>query len=488
MSTKYNDLEENKKNEEVSTEQMDVVLILANCIKGLKKFWLLILVLISICSSVLYFQAKSNYVPKYYSAISFVVNTKMSVSYSSSYYNNATAEQLAKSFPYIIMNSALRHVIAQDLGMGWVPGEIEATAMSGTNLITISVTANDPQLSYDILQSVIKNYPKIAKSVIGNSELIVIDETGVPRGPMNGDGARSAAKKGIMLGLALGAMIVLLYVITRRTIATEKELRELLNIKCLGELPRVAVKKRSKMDGVRILMNAKNVSYGFVEANRTIRTRIERDAAEHNAKVYMISGSIAKEGKSTVACNVALSLADKGLKVIMVDMDLRNPSVHRVLGLEKKKIGVIDVLLGTVEISEVMERYEETNLHVLLGAESTSASIDRALQAENLGRLLDELRREADYVIIDTPPSGLLADATRIVQCVDAGIFVVRQDHASKDRIVDGIEMLADAGLRICGCILNCVDDGIAGYGSKYTKYTKYYGKYGKSKYELEEE
>lgn len=494
MSREYSDSdtieEKREKTEESEAGLLDITRLIDDAFKGLRLYWMAFLVVLSVCSSLFYFQAKRSYVPEYRAATTFIVNTNMTLNYSDDYYNKATASQMAKTFPYIILNNALQHIIAEDLGVTEIPGEIKAEAMEGTNMITISVTSTSPEDAYNVLQSVIRNYPRVARSVIGETELNVIDETGMPTYPINDMEAKTAAKKGFLAGVILCCLWLALYAMTKRTVRREDDFKNMLNVKCLGSMPRMKFKKRSNKEKNQILIDNPRISYGFVESSRTIRTRIERDAQEEGAKVFMVSSAIAGEGKSTVAANLALSLADKEQKVLLVDLDLRNPSVEKTLGIKTSGKGFGDVLTGKAELSQCMIRYRRSSLQILPGGTPIHMTT-KLLSSARLGEIFEELRGMADYIIVDTPPSSLLTDAAQIVKHMDAGIFVVRQDYASTDRILDGIEMLTDTGLRLTGCVLNYAEVGITGYGyglgygyGGYGRYGKYgkYGKYG-SKY-----
>lgn len=483
MSREYSDTKVSKREttEEKEAGLLDIGRLIDDAFKGLLRYWVLFLVVVSVFSSAFYFYAKRSYVPKYYAATTFIVNTNTALNYSESYYNKATTEQLAKTFPYIIMNDALQHLIEEDLGVSSIPGVIEAKALESTNMITISVTAYTPENAYNILQSVIKNYPEVARAVVGETELNIIDETGMPTSPMNGVGTKSSALKGFLIGAVLCCVWLVLYALTRQTIRREEDFKKMLNIKCLGSIPLVKFKKRSQLEKNQMLIDNPRISYGFVEANRTLRTRIEKDALEHNAKIYMVSSAMAQEGKSTIAVNIALSLAAKGKKVILVDLDLRNPSVAKTLGIGENEKGLIDVLQGNATEEETIIRYKETSLLVLQGGKPVRDSA-QILGTDRVGKVCQALCEAADYIIVDTPPSSLLSDAAQIVKYVDAGIFVVRQDYAPLDSVLDGIEMLTDTGLRLVGCVLNRAEVGITGYGSGYGYgYGRYgYGKYGK--------
>lgn len=483
MSREYSTMNEEKieKRGEDEIERLDIMKIVDDAYKGLRRWWTVFLVIVSVCASLFYFQAKRSYVPVYQASTTFIVNTSTAMNYSSSYYDKSTAAQIAKTFPYIISNNALQHIIAEDLGMETIPGEITATALGDTNMITISVKSGSPEQAYGILQSVIKNYPKVARLVIGETELNVMDETGVPSRPVNAEGARSAAKKGLLVGMMVCCLWLFVYAVNRKTVQREDDLKKALNVKCLGSIPKINSKKRSSSKKNRILITNSFAPYGFTEANRTLRSRVERYTAETGAKVYMVSSALAGEGKSTVAANLALSLAGKGRRVILVDMDFRNPSVRKVLGLNSRKTGLIDVLSGNVSLNDIMISYENTGLQVLPGG-SPARMAAKIVSNPRIGELFTVLRGGSDYIIVDTPPSSLLTDAAELAKYMDAGIFVVKQDYAPIERILDGIEMLTDSGLHLTGCVLNEAETGITGYGygsyGKYGKYGKYGGKY----------
>ena len=173
-------------------------------------------------------------------------------------------------------------------------------------------------------------------------------------------------------------------------------------------------------------------------------------------KSFLITSAMPGEGKSTVSANIALSLAARGKSVILVDADLRNPSTAKVFGIteERHGNGTLDVLKGQVSYQEALIPYKESNVKLLLGSEAISDTAS-VLSGETMKNFVKELEKRADYVIIDTPPSGLLSDAAIVGQYVQGAIFVVREDYTWIDRIIEGTEILAASGVKIVGSILN---------------------------------
>lgn len=158
-------------------EKIDLIDYLYEFMKAFRKFFWLVFLIIIICMGGSCFWSWRNYQPVYAAYASFVVTSSQS-SYNTSYYNNTTAEQLGKTFPYILTSGVLKDVVAEDLGYSF-DSSIEATVMEGTNLFTITVQDDSPQTAYDVLTSVIENYPQVAEYIIGGTTLTVVDESGV---------------------------------------------------------------------------------------------------------------------------------------------------------------------------------------------------------------------------------------------------------------------------------------------------------------------
>ena len=270
----------------------------------------------------------------------------------------------------------------------------------------------------------------------------------------------------------------MLNVVSFRTIRSESELRSLLNIPCLGTLPFYQKKQRrnSVRTEINILNDGENSDY--VEAMRLIRTRLERQM--EGKQVLMVTSSISGEGKSTVAANLAIAMARKGKRVILVDCDLRNPTVSQIFELKDKYPGLVSILRGKSKLEEslvpVTDHGNPIGLTLLPGGEREPRLVE-ILSSENMKNVIDTLRSMADVVILDTPPSAMLVDAMMLVRHVDAVTYVIMSDFARRRYIFEGVEELTTAGAPIVGCILN----GGRTRGGRYGYYG--YGRYGYGKY-----
>lgn len=465
---------------------IDITFIVDDMWKEFLKLWWLMLIIVSISSSIVFFYVKMTWTPKYVASSTYTVDANAGYDYNSSYYNKTQATDLGATLQYVLSSTSMKQIVARDLGISKVPGKISVENQEGTNLITISVSSPNPEVSYAVLQSVIRNYPSVAEYVIGNTVLEVLDETGVPTAPSNPQNAKREAVKGFLAGAVIDVCLLFLLAITKHTIKKEEDLKKVLNVDCYGAIPRARFKKRGKKSGPeaeKVMIDNSRIPGGFREAIRSIRSKIVQEAVRHDYHVLLVSSSIAGEGKSTVAANLALALSRKGKSVILADMDLRSPAVADRLYLPECEKGTIDVLKGNSTLKDTLLPYNNSNMKILPGGEPT-VQPKKILSQPAVKEMIRELRTMADYIILDTPPCAMLSDTMNIAKYADAALFVVRQDYARIEDIMEGIRNLHDAELPICGCVLNNAEVGITGYGySQNYGYGRYGYGYGNKKY-----
>ena len=215
---------------------------------------------------------------------------------------------------------------------------------------------------------------------------------------------------------------------------------------------------------------------------RLIRTRLERQM--EGKQVLMVTSSISGEGKSTVAANLAIAMARKGKQVVLVDCDLRNPTVSKIFDLKEQYPGLVSILRGKSRLEDslvpVTDHGNPIGLTLLPGGEREPRLVE-ILSSENMEKVIKTLRGMADVVILDTPPSAMLVDAMMLVRHVDAIAYVVMSDFARRRYIFQGVEELNNTGAPIVGCILNGGHTRGGRYG--YYGYYSYRGKYGYGSY-----
>lgn len=464
---------------EEELEKMDLLAIVDDIWRGLKRFWLLCIVVVATCAIVSAFAVIIAFTPTYEAYSTFVVNSKTAYSDNAAYtnyYNETSASQLSQTFPYILTSGALSDVVAKSLDMDSVPATITADSMEGTALFTIRVRAKDAQTAYDVLQAVIQNYPSVAEYIIGDTELKQMDESGVPEQPVNQLSFKRSAVKGACGGMILCLLFLLFDARTRKTVRREEDLKSVLSVPYLGGIPFIKVKKRSDKSKEQILVDKQNQAGMLGERIRVVRNRVMKAAEEQRSGTVFVTSAAEDEGKTTVAVNLAISLAQKGKRVVLVDGNLRKPAVAGAMGLETGAYGTIDALEGAPLAADSFQTYGSDGLRVLTGRPLEAEEWD-AFQQKNIELMLDKLQPLFDYIIIDTPPCGELADALLFARCVHNAVLVARHDKTRVDQILAAAELLAETGTTLIGYTINGIEAGITGYGYGYGY--GYYGRYG---------
>lgn len=477
---------ENKQAQEI--EKIDIINIVADFLYGLKKLWLVILILIIVCALRSYFATSFSYTPQY------VASATMSVTTSSgggSYMDAESAQQMAEVFPYVLTSGVLEDVVADAMGMDYLPGSISVQAEEGTNLLTMSASADDPQVAYNLLHAVIDNYPAVGEFVFGETRLQILDETGIPSDVQREEVIRGSYKRGALQGAIIGFGILCIYVLAHRTVKSKDKLKKQVNLKDLGSLPFVRIKKRKKQQEHPLCILDERISLTYLEAVRKLRIRVMKEIEEKKIKTILVTSSIPGEGKTTISANLAIALARQGKKVILVDCDPRNPSVAEVLGEEEIHPGIGAVLRGEVKLSDAFTSVkvaDDCHLTVMFGGEPSK---DDAvlLGRRQMKGFIEEVQKEADVVVLDTAPAELLVDASLMARYVDAALYVVRYDYTKMNRIRAGIQSLSMSGIQMLGFVFNgdrSEKERRYGYGYSYgyRRYGSYghYGRYGRLK------
>ena len=460
--------------------EIDLIQLFRDILRGFWKYGWFIAALISIVGTICFFAARYQYTPYYSAYTTFTVNTVSTIGYNSTAQKKNVTNRIGSVFPYILTSDALRNLVIEDMGYAdfdKFPAEISASVVKDTNLVTLQVTSRDPQIAYDTLRSVLRNYPSISDVAIGEVTLKQMDESGIPTMPANTPQSRKMAALGMLVTflICIGAFSV--QSITRRTIRTEEELTRYFNTEYLGSIPSVILKKRSKNQDLPITIDTEGIPFAFAESIRTIRHRVEREAKKYNAKVILVASALQSEGKTTTA------VSNRKHNVLLIDGDLRNPSIVHALGQEPVEIGVSELLSGKCKIDEVIIPYKDRKHLVLM---PTAKSIDNPTELWTGARakeMIDLLRDKCDFVIIDAPPSAVVSDASLIARYSDGCVFVIRQDYADVNILREGMEMFTGTGCQLLGCVLNHAESG-GGYGYGRYGYGRYgYGRYGYGRY-----
>ena len=224
----------------------------------------------------------------------------------------------------------------------------------------------------------------------------------------------------------------------------------------------------------------KRVSGSFQESIRSLRIKLLRRLESGKCHAILVTSTMPGEGKTTVSTNLALALSKNGARVILVDMDLRRPSVKKALGITTPSNGLVELRERKVKsVGECLSEIEGSTLKLLAGDVPRKST--RPISARWLKSLIDTLRSQADFIIVDTPPCGLLADSANIASAVDNALYVIGAGGVEISQILDSLQFLSESGTSVIGCVLNGVETHLSGgygygYGYGYGGYSYGYG------------
>ena len=242
---------------------------------------------------------------------------------------------------------------------------------------------------------------------------------------------------------------------------------------------------RKQRDGVRIREDRNNLltpksDFFIREAYKTLRTNVSFSlTGEEKSKVVLVTSSLQGEGKSITATNLAISYAQTDRKVLLIDCDLRRPKMSRLLQVSNP-VGLSNVLIEPFLIKDAIMSTGLPNLDVLLSGD-IPPNPSELLSSPRMVRLLEEARKNYDFIILDTPPINMVIDAVVLAPHTDGVLFVIRANQSERGAVIHAVEQLEYAKAKVLGFVLNGMELENTNYGYGKHRYRRYkrYGRYG---------
>ena len=302
--------------------------------------------------------------------------------------------------------------------------------------------------------------------------------------PASKPGAPSFPKKGLVMALALvvgtllgiGGSVAL--DMLNAGFSSGRQVEEKLGLPVLASIPLLREPDRT-INGVVVdpaTYTAHKPLSRYAESVRALRMGVQMADVDHPAKVIMVTSTVPKEGKSTLCISLAFSAIKAGKRVVIIDGDLRHPSVSKHFGLERQH-GLVDLLLGVVTPDQAIVSRDDLTI---IPAGSKSQNPPDLLGSARMQNLIEKLREVYDYILVDTPPVGPVIDARVTMQLADKVIYVVRWQSTTRELVGQTIKEL-DADRKLAGIVLSAVDETKT---PRYGPYSYYSGAHYKSYYE----
>lgn len=447
---------------------IDLIDLWKRFLRIFKHLWILVTVLGIIGGAVFFLRAKNSFVPMYQAKALFSVNSGFDSDdiFTASYYDNAAAKQLAEAFPYMLSTDLMKDLMKQDLGKSYINGTIIPSALANTNLFSLSVQSNSAEDAYRILWSAIDVFPQVAIYMVDYPQVIILEEPQLPQNPYNHFDGTNPAIKGAAIGACAGLVLLMFFALSTSSVYSVQQLKELVNLPIFAAIPSIQGKKRRTAQNQFIM---EDTNPEIRETVRGLNLKVQKSLSGVENRVIVVTSTLKGEGKTTIATNLAVSLAKDGFRVALVDADIRSQGVAKRFSLEESGYGLLECMTDPrINALQELKQVPDLNLWVLSG--SSNLQRNYSIEAKGMRRVLDSLRGNFDYVILDSSPCALVAETALICHYAGAVLFVVRPDFASRSQILDTINELYDRGVNVAGLVYNGahLSNDDYGYGYKY--------------------
>lgn len=413
--------------------------------------------------------------PQYSSQTQLFVSATDTVSTSDAFQGSQLSAQRVSSYAQLLTGKELASLVIDDLGLSQTPQELadQITATAVTDTVLINVTVTDPSAvqAQRIAESVGTQFSRFVTDLetpdgadaVSPVRVRVTDQPSLATAPSSPQTTRNVAL-GIVVGLLAGAAGAILRVRLDRTVKDAEEASE------LGGGPVIGVILRDEELASQHTIERNSLSR-TAEGYRQLRTNLQFLNVDEPPKVIMVSSAVPSEGKTTLAVNLAISLAEAGRTVTVIEADLRRPRVTRYLGMVGG-VGLTNILTGSAGVEDVLQPYGDGNLSVI-AAGPTPPNPSELLSSSHMFSLIDDLRVKNDFVLLDAPPLLPVADSSGLAVLVDGVVISLRYGSTTKDQLAQTRATLERVGGKTLGVVLNIVPPkaevtSAYGYGYNY--------------------
>lgn len=419
-------------------------------------------------------------VPLYEASTRLFVSTVAGTSSTSDLYSgNRLSQDRVLSYTQLIVGETLaqRTVDRLDLDMdaSKLKENITAKAKAGTVLIDVSVLDASPVRARDIANALSDEFVLMVRELetsrpgaIPDARVVVEQRANLPTEPVVPKRLQNVAI-GLALGLLGGFALALLRDILDNTVKSRESLEQIVGVGVVGSVP---YDKNRKLEPA---ITFDNDNSAVAEAFRKLRTNLQFLSVDNPPRVILVTSSVPNEGKSTTAINIALALAEAGHNVLLIDGDMRRPSLHKYLNLVGS-VGFSTALSGMAEPDDVLQPSTFPRL-TFLAAGPVPPNPSELVGSSVAQNLLTDLRRRFDYVIIDTSPLLAVTDGSILATQSDGTLLIVRARKTKREQLTHAVGILNDVGANILGTVLTMIPTGrTSAYSYEYSYYAYEYG------------
>lgn len=367
------------------------------------------------------------------------------------------AQQNMATFAELATTESVLNPVAEELELDRTDAElaeqVNVTAPADSTLLDITVTDEDPELAAALANEVGAQLKTLVEEELesrqGDADDSPVQINTVQSAAVPSDPVSPRVAVNLLLGLLLGFAVGVGVAILRHVLDTR--IRSLDDIEAITDAPILGKIVDDPQAHKKPLIVHLDPKHPRAEAFRTLRTNLQFLDVDEGPKIYVISSAAPGEGKSTVSTNLAVALAETGLRVALVDGDLRKPRVASYMGIEGA-VGLTDVLIGRADLSDVLQRWGRAELYVL-PAGQVPPNPSELLGSEAMHQTLDILAKSMDVVIVDAPPMLMVTDAVVIGAKTQGVILVAAAGSTHQQSLEAAVETLETAHVPLRGVV-----------------------------------
>ncbi len=415
--------------------------------------------------------------PQYQASTRLFVASTTGDSANERFQGNRLSQERVLSYTELLQGQTLAQRTADklnlDISANELRSKVKATAKPDTVLINVSILDASPVRARDIANALSDEFVVMVRELETpgpgdrpDARVVVEQRASVPETPVVPKKARNITL-GLIFGVTLGVAAAVLRDLLDNTVKDRETLEEITGVGIVGAIP--LDKERRTQPAISFDRD----NSAIAEAFRKLRTNLQFLAVDNPPRVIVLLSSAPSEGKTTTAINLALALAEADKNVVLVDGDMRRPSLDKYLDLVGS-VGFSTVLSGGASLGDVLQETKFPRLTVL-AAGPTPPNPSELLGSQAARKLLDELRSQFDYVIVDSAPLLAVTDGAILATVADGALIIAKYGETKREQMAHAVGTLRDVGASLLGAVLTLVP--LRGTGTYSYSYSySYYG------------